>query len=221
MLEFFSLLVLGFVFGIKHAFEADHIAAVSVLNSDSHTPRQAIICAAYWGFGHTLTLFLTGAAVLILKINMPARFGEFFDRAIAIMLILLGARALVIFFKSRNITNSGAVMHSHPPLGSHVHAAPSLSVRLGDGKARPVGSLFVGMIHGLAGSAAVLVLAVSIMKSAVLGLIYIAIFGLGSTLGMCIFSIALGFSFNRLQKTASLLAGLFSVGAGVALFIAQ
>lgn len=204
MFQLFSLLALGFVFGIKHAFEADHIAAVSVLNSRAHTPRQAIIRAMYWGFGHTLTLFLAGAAVLILKINMTARFGEFLDRGISIMLIVLGIRALVIFFKTRKITDLGMVIHSHPPLGTHVHAVPSL---------------FIGMIHGLAGSAAVLVLAISVMKSAAIGLIYIALFGLGSTLGMCMFSLAIGFSFTYLKKTASLAAGLFSVGAGVALLI--
>lgn len=201
MLEIFSLLGLSFLFGIQHAFDADHIAAVSVLNAKSKKPQEAVIRGIYWGLGHTLTLFFIGLVVFFLGLNIPEKYSHFFEFIIALMLTSLGMYTLVTL----RPTQYDKFSHSHPPFGLHGH--------------KP--SFFIGILHGLAGSAGIFVLFIAAIKSALLGLFYILIFGIGSIFGMAIFSLCIGIFFQRFKKYARLAAGVFSISTGLILFLSQ
>lgn len=200
MVEIFSLLMFGFLFGLRHAFDADHIAAVSILSLKTKNKSEALFRGISWGMGHTILLLALGFLMFILGIRIPESLSEIFESLVSLLLIGLGFVTLLKFFKSREKV-SDAVMHTHPPMGIHFH--PS--------------SFLVGVIHGLAGSGVLLILIVSIMKSALLGLTYILVFGLGSIIGMGIVSFFFGKFALKFQKFTTVLAGLFSLILGLSL----
>lgn len=197
----FTFLILGFLFGLQHAFDADHIAAVSVLTAKSGTRREALSKGIFWGLGHTVTLLLVGFFTLAFGLAIPKTWSAFFEIAIAIILMVFGTFVFIDFWKSRKND-----WHSHLPFGLHRH---------------PHTSFFIGMLHGLAGSAAIFIILISATKSALLGLLSILIFGLGSMLGMAIFSFAISLSALKFKKYTGLAAGVFSLSTGLALFFAQ
>lgn len=232
MPELLSFLALGFTFGFKHAFDADHIAAVAALSTKSVSAKHAVLRGAYWGFGHMITLLIIGLLVLTLGINLPSSWSGFFEKTVAILLLLLGIKTLrdfyVIYRGSRRplqprlagiwslplslavlainrkaLSHKKILFHTHPPLGFHAHPYPSF---------------FIGVIHGLAGSAAFLVLFVSAMKSVFLGLLYIAVFGAGSIIAMSLFTFVFGFSLRYAKNTMEVAAGIFSILAGIHIF---
>lgn len=159
MFSIVSFLTIGFLFGLRHAFDADHIAAVSLLAIRSPDPEIKLRHGIWWGFGHTATLFVIGFLILVFGISLPPEFSHFFEVIIFCFLIVLGAWSL--------LRRKGT--HDHPPLGKHRH---------------PSTSFFVGIIHGLAGSGALTIFIVSTIHSAWLGLVYLLLFGFGSILGM-------------------------------------
>lgn len=192
MAEIISLLAIGFMFGLRHAFDADHIVAVSVLSSRAPDKKTALLHGIFWGLGHTATLFIIGILVFVFGVNIPPAFSAFFEFAVATMLIGLGIFSCIQTLKSP--------VHSHPPFGLHKH---------------PNSSFWVGIIHGLAGSAAVLVLIISAIKSPFLGLLYILIFGLGTIIGMTLLTFIIWLSAIRTKKYAGFAAGVFSLGLGI------
>lgn len=188
----FTFLTLGFLFGLRHAFDADHIAAVSVLIAKTATRREALFKGISWGLGHTATLLLVGFFALAFGFVIPKNFSVFFEIVTAVVLIIFGTFAFIDY--------------SHPPFGLHLH---------------PHASFFIGMLHGLAGSAAIFIILISATKSILLGLFTILIFGLGSMLGMAIFSFAVSLSALKFKKYTGFAAGVFSLSTGLALFFAQ
>lgn len=190
MIGIFSLLILGFIFGIRHAFDADHIAAVAILARNSGTKKQALLRGAAWGLGHTFVLLVAGFLVLVFGLHVPPAVSVFFELAVGVLLIAFG---------TYTFTGQGIIVHSHPPLDLHTH--------------RP--SFFVGMMHGLAGSAAVLVAIISVVRSPFVGLLYIVVFGIGSIIGMSLLGLALGSTAHMAKKYFSLAAGMFSLGSGI------
>lgn len=198
MAEIISLLTIGFIFGLRHAFDADHIAAVSVLSSRAPDKKMALLHGIFWGLGHTATLFVTGILVFVFGLNIPPAFSAFFEFAVAVMLIGLSAISCLQSVRSAE--------HTHPPFGLHSHPCPSF---------------WVGIIHGLAGSAAVLVLIISVIKSSLLGLLYILVFGLGTIISMTFLTFIIGFSALRIKKYAGFAAGVFSFGLGIFLLFSS
>lgn len=188
-----SLLFLGFLIGIRHALEADHIAAVSAIVSDAKSVRQAVRQGTVWGVGHTVMLFLLGTAVVVLDAELPARFAQGLELAVAVMLVLLGVdvvrRALRdrMHFHAHTHADGTTHFHAHTHPGENDHDPNRHRHR--HVEKFPLRAMLVGMMHGMAGSAALILLTLSAVDSIGIALLYMFLFGLGSILGMAMFSL--------------------------------
>ncbi len=218
-----GLLGLGLILGLRHALDPDHIAAVSTIVSESRSVRRSSLIGTCWGLGHTMSLLVAGVLVIALKIQISDRLALWMEFAVALMLILLGLKAVLKPLRGWRIHvhqhahggSSHSHVHLHRPSEEHAHQHRHL-LRSG---ARP---FLVGMVHGMAGSAALMILVLATIPSALAGLIYIAVFGLGSVGGMLIMSslISLPFiltrqRFNVLSQGLQVAVGLFSLGFGL------
>ncbi|MBT3910116.1 MAG: urease accessory protein, partial [Rhodospirillaceae bacterium] len=188
-----SVLFLGLMIGMQHALEADHIAAVASIAARETTLKRAVTHGAAWGLGHTLTLMAVAGGVVVLGTTIDAQIAAYLEAVVGVMLIGLGGHLLYrlwrdrIHFHVHRHTGGAAHFHAHSHKGeaqahkksSHDHTHP---------RRLPVRTVLVGMMHGLAGSAALLILTASTVDSPALGLIYIALFGIGSIAGMAALS---------------------------------
>ena len=182
-----GVLGLGFLLGMQHALEADHIAAVSSIAVHRASVRDIIKHGLTWGFGHTLTLFAFAGAAILLGHAIPAHMARPIETAVGIMLVGLGLNVLWRLWRDRVHFHK----HSHGDGQTHIHIHSHANEQLPHARsvhAHEHGfrwrSLFVGLMHGMAGSAALLVLAVSQVANPVYGLIYVVVFGIGSMVGM-------------------------------------
>lgn len=190
-----SILTLGLLIGMRHALEADHVAAVASMATNSRSLRETTRLGIAWGMGHTVTLFVIGTAVLLLDTIVPETLAQGLELAVGIMLLGLGLDVL------RRLIRDGIHFHIHHHNGErHVHAhghrAPVVihdmdAHRHGHRQPIPWRALFVGLVHGLAGSAALVLLALSTIHSLWQGIVYIALFGFGSILGMAMLSVVI------------------------------
>lgn len=217
-----SLLLLGLVLGMRHALEADHLAAVASLATRSRGTRGTVLLGAVWGLGHTLTLLAAGGACLLLRATISDRVAAALEGAVGVMLLLLGADVL------RRMRQRRVHLHVHRHadgtvhLHAHRHAAEEAHDRDHHQHAHegfPLRALLVGMVHGLAGSAALLLLTLTTLSSAWLGVAYIAVFGVGSIAGMAVLAAVISLP---LQGTARHLTGWYNgleavIGAGTLL----
>lgn len=216
------MLGLGFLLGVRHALDADHIAAVSTLVTDHPTWRRSGSVGFWWGLGHTATLMMVGLAVILFKVSIPVRVAEALELGVGLMLVLLGGSLAVTLIKERwhvhlhrHDGESHLHLHSHRLQEDHRHGhwwRPSI---------RP---LLVGMVHGLAGSAALMLLVLAAVRSAWEGMAYILVFGVGSIAGMvCVgmlicLPLAASASFGRrAHLTIRGVASLASIGLGCAM----
>jgi len=191
-----SLLALGFLLGMRHALDADHLAAVATLATRSRSVGHTLLQGVAWGTGHTLTLMLFGGAVLVLGLVLPARAAQALELAVGVMLVVLGADVLYRLWRER--VHFHAHRHADGVAHFHAHAhreesAPHDPARHEHRHPRgfPGRALLVGMVHGMAGSAALILLSLEALRSPAWGFAYIAIFGLGSILGMAALSAAI------------------------------
>jgi high-affinity nickel-transport protein len=202
-----SLMALGFVLGLRHAFEADHLAAISTIVTERRSILSSLVVGGLWGCGHTLALLVAGIGVVLLRYQMTNRIAHAFESCVGVMLVLLGANVL------RTLAHRGAShSHDHTTVASHSRADAWLV-------ARP---LLVGMVHGLAGSAPLLLLTLAVVSSPLAAFFYIAVFGVGSIIGMAIMSLLLSVPahvtvnhFARTNLAVRGLSGAFSVGLGL------
>ncbi len=183
----FGILGLGFLLGLQHALEADHIAAVSSIAARRTHLGDIVKHGLTWGLGHTLTLFVFAGAALLLGHAIPESLSRPMETAVGIMLVGLGAHVLWRLWRDRVHFHS----HGHGDGTVHVHAhshSGDTEVHARDAHAHDHGfrwrTLLVGLMHGMAGSAALLMLAVSQASSSAMGLGYVALFGIGSMIGM-------------------------------------
>ena len=200
---------LGALLGMQHAFEPDHLAAVATLMTGERTSAKAAWLGACWGLGHTLTLLAAGIALVVLRAEMPASATIAFELGVVVMLVGFGARA--IYQAACNAV----------PRRTHSHAAPA-TLNASDidrwTLARP---LLVGAMHGLAGSGALIALVVATLPSTTTRLGYLALFGIGSTLGMVALSGLLGWQIARMGadrtvlRTFALVVGCVSTVLGL------
>ncbi len=190
----FGILGLGFLLGMQLALEADHIAAVSSIAARRSEVGDIVKHGLTWGLGHTLTLFVFAGAAILLGDAIPAGLARPLETAVGIMLVGLGAHVLWRMWRDRvhfhRHSHDGGVVHFH----LHSHAGETIP------HARPPHlhahgfrwrTLFVGLMHGMAGSAALLVLTVTQAPSSAAGLGYVALFGIGSMIGMGLLSTAI------------------------------
>ena len=175
-IELIALLATGFLLGVQHSLDADHVAAVSAIVSEHTSLKGAAWVGAAWGLGHTSTLLVVGAIVLILKLAIPAVLAKWFEILVGFMLIYLGLLLL------KNIFVDKLHLHKHAHGDTeHIH----LHSHKGGAHHRHLHKPFlVGAVHGLAGSAGVLLLVMASMDSVAHGLFLTLTFGLGSILGM-------------------------------------
>src|SRR6266536_2243044 len=208
---------LGSLLGMRHALEPDHLAAVSTLVADERRGATAAWLGACWGIGHAVTLLVAGAVLVILRAEMPAAAGNRFELLVAIMLVSLGVRAIYRAARQgpdgpSHVHRHLLVTHVHPGVPAHVHFGRWTLAR------RP---LMVGAVHGLAGSGALTALVLATLPTTMARLTYIALFGLGSTVGMAALSGALGWPLAQLTahralgRAVSLAVGCFSTGLGI------
>ena len=210
-------LLWGLAQGVRHALEPDHLVAVSTLVAERRTARSAASYAVAWGVGHALVLLAFGGVLLLVKGHVPERVGAGFELLVAAMLVALGVRALRRAYVHGR---AGAPKpHAHE-LQAHVHAGPTDHVHLrGFTLARQ--PLVVGCLHGLAGSGALAALVLPGMKSPLAGLVYMAVYGSGATLGMAMLAGLAGVPLARLVRTARGIpillgtTGLLSLALGV------
>jgi cytochrome c biogenesis protein CcdA len=183
----FGILGLGFLLGMQHALEADHIAAVSSIAARRSHVGDIVKHGLTWGLGHTLTLFLFAGIAILLGRAIPETVAKPIEAAVGIMLIGLGTHVLWRLWRDRvhfhRHGHADGTVHFH----AHSHAGDTLP-HARTAHAHEHGfrwrTLLVGLMHGMAGSAALLVLAVTQASSPVAGLGYVALFGIGSMIGM-------------------------------------
>ncbi len=183
----FGILGLGFLLGMQHALEADHIAAVSSIAARRTHVSDIVKHGLTWGLGHTLTLFAFAGAAILLGSAIPEHLARPLETAVGIMLLGLGAHVLWRLWRDRVHFHS----HGHGDGTVHIHAHSHAGETVAHARAAHAHAdgfrwrtLLVGLMHGMAGSAALLVLAVSQASSAAVGLGYIVLFGIGSMVGM-------------------------------------
>jgi hypothetical protein len=183
----FGILGLGFLLGMQHAREADHIAAVSSIAARRSHVADIVKHGLTWGLGHTLTLFVFAGAAILLGRAIPETIARPMETAVGVMLIGLGAHVLWRLWRDRvhfhKHGHGDGTVHFH----AHSHAretAPHVRTAHAHEHGFRWRTLLVGLMHGMAGSAALLVLAVSQASSSAVGLAYVALFGIGSMIGM-------------------------------------
>ena len=226
----FGILGLGFLLGMQHALEADHIAAVSSIAARRTRVGDIVKHGLTWGVGHTLTLFMFAGAAILLGRAIPDVVARPIEAAVGLMLIGLGSHVLWrlwrdrVHFHRHGHTDGTVHFHAHSHAGDTLPHARAPHAHEHGFRWR---TLLVGLMHGMAGSAALLVLTVSQAPSAAAGLGYIALFGVGSMIGMGLLStviavpIAISARFLTLaNRTLQGAVGLVTIAIGLNTIVA-
>jgi sulfite exporter TauE/SafE len=244
MITLLSIIALGFFLGMRHATDPDHVIAVTTIVSRQRSIRHAALIGILWGVGHTVTILLVGSAIILFGIVIPARVGLTMELSVGLMLILLGILNLsgIMSWITETLTPSQLGHHSHPHgHGDYVHSHPHSHSPEKHGHAEdetPVGwmdrilgsigiyqavrPLAIGIIHGLAGSAAVALLVLTTIRVPSWGILYLLVFGIGTVAGMMLITaaIAVPFKFSehrfaRLHRGLGLVSGFVSLVLGL------
>ncbi len=221
-----SLLFLGFLIGMRHALDADHLAAVATIASQQQSIKSSIRHGAVWGLGHTITLFLFGSLVILMDTVIPQQLAEFLEMAVGVMLIALGIDVISRVIRQRihyHVHRHGdgqAHFHAHSHSGEGKHAS-SAHQHSHDSRF-PLRTLFIGLMHGMAGSAALILLTMETIDSMWYGMFYILLFGIGSMLGMALLSFVIAIPLKAsasgltwMHNGLQLSIGLFTTGLGL------
>lgn len=206
-----AILTLGFFLGMRHATDADHVVAVTTIVSRARTLRAAAPIGLLWGLGHTLTMVLVGGAIILFGVVIPPHVGLGMEMSVAVMLVLLGGMNLRSVLRDATaIAQRHEQGHAHP----HAEVPPRRSMR-------PV---VVGIVHGLAGSAAVALLVLGAIRDVRWAVGYLLVFGVGTIAGMMLITMALAIPvaaaarrFERLHRILGVVTGLASVVFGAVL----
>ena len=217
-----AILGLGFFLGLKHATEADHLAAVSTIVTQRGSAWNSAFVGGLWGLGHTISLFVAGVLVLLLDFQISKRTERGLEFCVGLMLAVLG---LNVF---RKLVNGGSLhFHTHEHGGHshvhpHVHGTERDEAHTHHGLSLSPRALFIGMVHGMAGSAAQMLLVIPTIDTKSVGMIYIIIFGIGSIGGMMLMSLVVSlpfrltaFKFERANQILQVAAGMISVVLGL------
>ncbi len=219
-----TVLLLGTLMGLQHALEADHVAAVSSLVCRARSAGRIVRHGVVWGLGHALTLAVVAGLALATGLAFDERLVAWLEGAVGVMLILLGLHVLYRLARDRVHFH----MHRHDGGTVHLHAH-SHAGQAGDSHGFhhdhehppgvPLRTLIVGMMHGLAGSAALLVVATAAIRDPLTGLLYVLVFGVGSIAGMALLSaliaVPLTWTARTLTAVNRLLQGAVGTGTAV------
>ena len=206
---------LGLALGLKHALDADHISAVSTLVGQTTSIKKSSTLGFFWGAGHTTTLFIFGLLVLVFKLRIPDKMAVSFELLVGVLLVFLGVNVLL------KIRREKIHIHSHEHGGDkHMHLHSHKDAKIHNHKHL---SFLVGMLHGLAGSGALMLLVFATTSSILEGLLFVIIFGIGSTIGMLLISslISLPFIFSKqlpiIDYWGRAMAGILSILIGASI----
>jgi high-affinity nickel permease len=233
MIPLLSIIALGFFLGMRHATDADHVVAVTTIVSRERTIRSAALIGVLWGLGHTITIFLVGSLIILFGVVIPPRLGLTMELSVGLMLILLGIlnlsgmmRWITETFGAGATHSHGGFTHSHSAENPEQEDASSLGWmdrafgRLGLYQLlRP---LAVGVVHGLAGSAAIALLVLTTIRDPVWAMIYLLVFGLGTVAGMMLITAAIAVPFTlsetrfaRMNRVLATASGIISLVFGL------
>ena len=215
-----SILGFGFALGLLHAKDPDHLAAVSTIVAEKKNIFSSTIIGGFWGVGHTLALVAVGALVIFLKLQISESLEAKLEAAVGVMLVVLGLNAL------RKLRRKSKVhIHAHEHEGHlhthvHAHADEKKEVTHHFEKFSPR-AILIGTVHGLAGSAGLMLLILPTIDTPLLAILYITIFGIGSILGMMLMSLLIGLPmyitagrFDAVNRAILGIAGTFSLFLG-------
>lgn len=187
MIQSFPVLVVLYA-GLTHAFEADHLLAVSNIVSQRKSILMALKDGICWGLGHTSTILIIGMMMIVGRMNIAARTFSYFEAIVGLMLVLVAVYRLVKFRRFRRQHRPSTLHHDHP----HLHGAITH-----DHRSLHRVSYSIGLVHGLAGSGALVVLVMTQYHNAATGIGYLLLFGMGSVLGMLVASALFSLPFSK------------------------
>jgi len=243
MITLVSIIALGFFLGMRHATDPDHVIAVTTIVSRQRSIRHAALIGILWGLGHTITILAVGSAIILFGLVIPPRVGLTMEFSVGLMLILLGVLNLsgILRWISETATplqpdhhshahGHGDFVHSHPHghlPGMHGHAEDATPVGWMDrtfgrlGVYQVVRPLVVGIVHGLAGSAAVALLVLTTIRVPSWAVLYLLVFGIGTIAGMMLITAAIAVPFTlsesrfaRLNRGLGMVSGMASLAFG-------
>jgi len=249
MIGLLSILAVGFFLGMRHATDPDHVIAITTIVTRQQKPGRAALTGISWGLGHTLTIFVVGAALILFGLVIPPRIGLSIELSVGLMLIVLGLMNVASFFRAvpARLAQSGTepkVIHSHAHShGEYVHSHPHghlpdvhphlpdqtplarLDHRLGRlGLYQQIRPFVVGVVHGLAGSAAVALLVLTAIRHPLWAVGYLVVFGVGTIAGMMLITMSMASAFRFLGSSRegfthclSMASGLISLVFGLVL----
>jgi ABC-type nickel/cobalt efflux system permease component RcnA len=240
-----SILFLGFFLGMRHATDSDHVVAVTTIVSRQRQIGTAAMTGIFWGIGHSITLLVVGGAIILFGVVIPERLGMGLEFCVALMLILLGWLNLRAFRRSVDSVSPNEQVHEHTHQhGDFIHSHPHghdpenhghterevptarLDRRFGRSHFyRILRPIIVGVVHGLAGSAAVALLVLPVIRDPIWALLYLLVFGVGTIAGMMLITAAIAapitYSANRFRlfnRYVGAAAGVLSLIFGLFLF---
>jgi ABC-type nickel/cobalt efflux system permease component RcnA len=208
-------MAVGFFLGMRHATDPDHVIAVSTIVSRQPKLSRAALIGAFWGLGHTVTIFVVGTAIILFNLTIPARIGLSMELSVGVMLIVLGMFNVISFFRAlpdtpaagstENSAHShhhshGDYIHRHPHTHqpeAHPHTPEQTPVAFLDrllgksGLYQHIRPLAIGIVHGLAGSAAVALLVLATIRNTNWAIAYLLVFGVGTIAGMMVITMSL------------------------------
>jgi ABC-type nickel/cobalt efflux system permease component RcnA len=212
-----SILLFGLLLGVRHALEPDHVIAVSTIASRSSSIWRSALAGVFWGVGHTATLVVVSLLLLLGKREMPETVAMSLEFAVGVMLVALGLRSLLVL----RVTRLRANWHAH---GEEVHRhylrGQAKGHRHETGADREQSRFYsravlVGCVHGLAGSAAMFVLTMTTVETWWAALLYLLIFGIGTVIGMFLFTTLIGLPFLVSAKRPAVQSWLAAATASV------
>jgi high-affinity nickel permease len=244
MITLLSIVSLGFFLGMRHATDPDHVIAVTTIVSRQRSIRHAALIGVLWGLGHTITILAVGSAIILFGLVIPPKVGLSMELSVGLMLILLGVLNLSGFMRwiTERVTPLQPGRHAHPyghGFIVHSHERGYDAERYGpvEGAVRSgwmyrtfgrlgvyqvVRPLAVGIVHGLAGSAAVALLVLTTIRVPSWAVFYLLVFGIGTVAGMMLITAALAVPFKfsdsrfvRLNRGLGLASGLVSLAFGL------
>ena len=221
-----ATLALGFLLGLRHALDADHLAAVAALGASKEGLRRALANGLSWGIGHALAIGAAGGVALALRSAVPHRLAILFELAASVMLIVLGGLALRGALRDRlhvhehrhdGVTHAHLHFHAarHATGAGHAEAAAPVPHRHPHPARLALRPFVVGCVHGLAGSAALALLVLASLPTVLGGCLYLLFFGAGTTLGMAVMSVLLGVPLVLAQRRAIGVSFALRAAAGV------
>jgi ABC-type nickel/cobalt efflux system permease component RcnA len=222
LVPFVTVILLGLFLGMRHSTDPDHVVAVSTIVSRQKSITSSATIGLLWGLGHTLTIFLVGTAIIVFGVVIPPRLGLSMEFCVALMLILLGALNLTGVL--RWITERFTPMKRVPAAsGTSGRIELLLDGAIGKlGLYQTIRPLVVGLVHGLAGSAAVALLVLSTIKSPLWSTAYLLVFGFGTMLGMMLMTAAIsiplvytGKRFFKINRHLTAISGFASIAFGI------